>query len=190
MPCNIAATVPVTFTVSASDNCNSSVTTVASPASGSSFPVGTTTVNVSATDGCGNNRNCSFTVTRSALGFVGFLPPIDGADATGGSFSDPVRSFKLGSTIPVKFTASCGGSAVLTGVHTLQAIKYNSIIDSDPPIDATPTDNATTGNQFRLTGSEWHFNMSTKTGFSQGTWKLVATLSDGSKHEVWITIKK
>ncbi len=124
------------------------------------------------------------------IGFVGFLPPISGADATGGSFADPRRAFKLGSTIPVKFAASQCGRLLLTGTHTLQAVKYSSDADSDPPIDATPTDAATTGNQFRLTDGGWHFNLSTRTGFSQGTWNLIATLSDGSQHDVWITIKK
>jgi len=37
---------------------------------------------------------------------------------------------------------------------------------------------------------QWHFNLSTRTGFSTGTWKLITTLSDGSPHYVWITIKK
>ena len=116
--------------------------------------------------------------------------PIGGADATGGSFADSLRAFKLGSTIPVKFMASQCGNPLLTGIHMLRAVKYSNAVDSDPPIDATPTDAATTGNQFRLTDGEWHYNLSTRTGFSQGTWKLIATLSDGSTHYVWITIKK
>jgi hypothetical protein len=132
------------------------------------------------------------TLTVDPLGFVGFLPPIGGADATGGSFADPVRSFKLGSTIPVKFQASCGASAYLTGIHTLKAVKWTSAVapSEDDIIDATPTDAATTGNQFRLTDSEWHFNLSTKSGFSQGIWQLIATLADGTTHSVFITIKK
>jgi len=96
----------------------------------------------------------------------------------------------LGSTIPVKFTALQCAYLLLTGIHTLQAVKYSSAVDSDPAIDATPTDAATTGSQFRLTDGQWHFNLSTKTGFSTGTWKLIATLADGSTHYVWITIKK
>ena len=124
------------------------------------------------------------------VGFTGFLSPIGGADAAGGNFADPLRTFKLKSTIPVKFSASCGGSPVLTGVHTLQAIKWSSQTDSDPAIDATATGAATTGNQFRLVGSEWHFNLDTKaTGMSSGKWQLIATLSDGSQHSVWIQLK-
>jgi hypothetical protein len=72
----------------------------------------------------------------------------------------------------------------------LQAAYYSSDVDSEPAIDATPTDAATTGNQFRLTGTEWHFNLSTKGGFKAGTWLLTATLQDGSTKTVWISIKK
>ena len=99
----------------------------------------------------------------------------------------------MGSTIPVKFRLACGGVPDTIGVHTLQAIKYSRSTTSDATLDATPTDAATTGNQFRLTDAatgDWHFNLSTKTGFSKGIWKLVATLSDGSQHVVWIEIKK
>jgi len=173
-----------------SDNSDPSPTVTYSIPSGSGFPVGTTKVTVTATDASGNHSSCSFTVTRAPLSFAGFLSPVGGADATGGSFAEPLRTFKLNSTIPLKFTASCGGSPVVDNIHTLQAVKWSSQTDSDPPIDATPTDAATTGNQFRLAGSEWRFNLDTKaTAMSAGKWLLTATLSDGSQHSVWIQLK-
>jgi len=46
----------------ASDNCPG-VTVVASPPSGSTFPVGTTTVTATAMDAAGNTASCMFTVT-------------------------------------------------------------------------------------------------------------------------------
>ncbi len=52
----------VTFTVSASDNCGA-VTPVCSPASGSTFQKGVTTVNCTVSDPSGNTNACSFTVT-------------------------------------------------------------------------------------------------------------------------------
>lgn len=71
-PANInvagAATCPptnsqtVTYAVTASDNCPG-VTVVCSPASGSIFPVGTTSVTCTAMDTSGNTASCSFTVT-------------------------------------------------------------------------------------------------------------------------------
>ena len=142
----------------------------------------------------------NLTIT-TAYCFNGFLPPIGGAvenvPSNGGSFADPVRAFKLGSTIPIKFAlsslnGSACGAVVTTGVHTLQAIYYSSAADPDPMvIDATPTDAATTGNQFRLAGTEWHYNLSTKgPGFMVGTWLFKATLRDGSVKTVWASIKK
>ncbi len=122
--------------------------------------------------------------------FAGFLAPMGGADESGGSFGAPIRTLKLGSTIPVKFTASLNGSAVTNGLQTLQVIKYTSATTSEPPIDATPRDRATTGNEFRFTDGEWHFNLDTKgTGMSVGVWQLVATLGDGSEHRAWIELK-
>ncbi len=45
------------------DNCPGSITTTCAPASGSFFPVGTTTVTCTATDPAGNAGTCSFMVT-------------------------------------------------------------------------------------------------------------------------------
>ena len=53
----------VTYTATATDNCTSTVAVTVQPASGSFFPVGTTTVTARATDGSGNTATCSFTVT-------------------------------------------------------------------------------------------------------------------------------
>ncbi|MCI0362613.1 MAG: PxKF domain-containing protein, partial [Phycisphaerales bacterium] len=132
------------------------------------------------------------TLTPCSIGFDGFHPPIGGADSTGGTFTDPVRAFKLKSTVPVKMTlTSCDGQPLTTGVHTIQMIKFSNSTTSDPPIDATPTDSATTGNQFRLTDAatgKWHFNLSTKS-LTKGIWQIKATLSDGSTHVVFIELK-
>jgi hypothetical protein len=194
--CSLVGLASVSYPLaSASDNLDAHPLVTCTPAPGSaSFVVGTTTVHCTAVDDAGNQAHCSFTVTRAALGFTGFLPPIGGevSAGTGGSFSDPVRAFKFGSTIPVKCRLACGGTSIAAGIHTLQVIKYSNALDSDPAIDATPTDGVTTGNQFRLTDAasgEWHFNLDTKP-LSSGTWKLTATLADVSIHEVWITIKK
>jgi len=113
----------------------------------------------------------------------------------GGSFADPVRSFKLNSTIPFKFilyAVGCAGSPITTGIHTLSMAKFSNAVDSEPAIDATPTDAATTGNQFRLTGTEWHYNLDTKRtpNITAGTWLVTAKLQDGSTKTVWISIKK
>jgi hypothetical protein len=188
--CSVERLVPLSFAATGTDNCDPQPVITYSTEPGSGFPVGVTTVTTVATDASGNQADCSFTVTREALGFEGFLPPIDGADATGGSFADPLRTFKLGSTVPIKFRAFCAGAPVTTGVHTLQVVKWSNDTEPDTPIDATPQDEATSGNQFRLADDQWHFNLDTQaTGMSVGKWQIAATLSDGSRHVAWIQLK-
>ena len=96
-------------------------------------------------------NGANLTIT-TGFAFNGFYSPIGGSveNGNGGTFNDPVRTFKLGSTIPVKFGATWlnGGAALITGIHTLQAVKYSSATDSEQPIDATPTDAATDGNSY------------------------------------------
>jgi len=53
----------VTFNATANDNCDGAITPACSPASGSTFPVGTTTVVCEATDSSNQTGSCSFTVT-------------------------------------------------------------------------------------------------------------------------------
>jgi len=131
------------------------------------------------------------TLSLCSIGFDGFHAPIGGADSTGGTYADP-GAFKLKSTVPVKMTlTACDGQPLTTGAHTIQVIKFSNATSSDPAIDATPTDSATTGNQFRLTDAatgEWHFNLSTQS-LSRGIWQIKATLSDGSTHTAFIELK-
>jgi hypothetical protein len=158
--------------------------------------IGTLAIN----DGNGGNNylrtfvGSQLTILTACSAFDGFMSPIGGSveNGNGGSFGTPVRSFKLNSTVPVKFSATCFGSPLTTGIHTLQAIKYSNATTASDPVDATPTDAATTGNQFRWSGAEWHFNLNTKTlgNGAQGVWLFRATLFDGSTYSVWVEIKK
>ena len=67
----------VNFTVTATDD-RPGVTVVASPASGTFFGLGTTTVTVTATDGAGNTDECTFDVTvNDTEDPVVLLPPAD-----------------------------------------------------------------------------------------------------------------
>src|SRR6185503_1254929 len=91
--CGVDAMVPVIYpAVGAYDGDCGSVSMVFNPPSGSVFAIGTSNVTCTATDASGNTSTCHFSVTRAGLGFTGFLPPIGGADATGGSFADPLRA--------------------------------------------------------------------------------------------------
>jgi hypothetical protein len=66
----------VNFSVSASDACTVTPSLSCNPPSGSTFPIGSATVNCTATDDAGNMATCSFTVTvNSSAG--GSCPPTD-----------------------------------------------------------------------------------------------------------------
>ena len=60
--CQSAAGAPVAFTVTATNVCGTTVSLICIPLSGSTFPIGTITVNCTAT-GSGQTNRCSFPVT-------------------------------------------------------------------------------------------------------------------------------
>ncbi|HEU4436335.1 MAG TPA: HYR domain-containing protein, partial [candidate division Zixibacteria bacterium] len=70
--------VPVSFATGATDNCPG-VSIVCNPSSGSTYPLGATTVTCVATDGAGNQDSCTFTVTvlKGDLNGDGSLTPAD-----------------------------------------------------------------------------------------------------------------
>jgi HYR domain len=63
----------VTYSVTATDNVDPSPDVHCTPGSGSNFPVGTTTVNCTATDNSGNHSSGSFTITVNR---VDLTPPV------------------------------------------------------------------------------------------------------------------
>jgi len=102
----------VTWTVMASDNC-SNVTVNSTPASGSTFPRGVTTVVCTATDGSGNTNTCSFTVTVNDT-----QPPVISMCATNQTLSangncQAALPYLAGQVVA---TDNCGG--ILTATQT------------------------------------------------------------------------
>jgi hypothetical protein len=163
----------------ATDIVDGSVAGSCDKASGSVFPLGTTTVTCTARDAAGNIGTESFTVTVTAA-WSNVLQPIN----TNGS-----SIFKLGSTVPVKFQLS-GAS---TGISNLGARLYLQRIGAGATgsvLEAISTSNATTGNLFRYdaTSAQYIFNLGTKT-LSTGTYQLRIDLGDGVLHTVNITLK-
>ena len=96
-PNSTATSMTVTFPTPAATDDSGTATVTTSPASGAVFPVGTTTVDVTATDGAGNTDTGSFTVTV-LHNFSGFLQPVDELPT--------VNVVNAGQAIPVKFSLS------------------------------------------------------------------------------------
>ncbi len=98
LPTNSTATsTTVTFPTPTATDDSGTVTVTTSPASGAVFPIGTTTVDVTATDGAGNTDTGSFTVTV-LHNFSGLLQPVDPMPT--------LNVVNAGAAVPVKFSLS------------------------------------------------------------------------------------
>jgi hypothetical protein len=158
--------------VTATDSCSSSVTVNSTPASGSVFPVGTTTVNTTASDGT-NTSNCSFTVTV-LYNFAGFFPPI--------SNQPVVNVVNAGRAIPVKFS--------LSGYKGLNIFAPNSPASgevacnsSDPAV--TLVDTVTAGGSslsYDPTTDRYIYVWKTDPSWAGTCRQLVIQLNDGTIH--------
>lgn len=111
-----AVSVPVTFTVTATDDCAASPLVVCTPASGSLFAHGATSVICRATDGLGNSNSCSFLVViTSATDPALTISPTNVNVGVGGY----VEFFADGGTPPYTYslaTNNSGGSIFSGGV--------------------------------------------------------------------------
>ena len=114
--CNAVAT----YNVQAIDNCSGTVVTYSIP-SGSSFPIGTTPVQVTATDASGNTTTCSFSVIVNApeINVTGNGNNIP----TGTTATSAANNTNFGGTLP---NTSVSKSFVVQNTGTA-ALKINSI---------------------------------------------------------------
>jgi hypothetical protein len=161
------------------------------------YGLGSYTYNASADDNAGNvqtgSRSYSVVYGDAANGgaFSGFLPPIN---------ANGTRSvFKLTSTVPVKFRLTCNGAPISNVPAYLTVKKVDPTADGSVN-EAIATDAATMGNQFRYADGGYHFNLSTKSGytnpngenvaFTAGTWQLIVSLDDGTTRSVVIDLRK
>jgi hypothetical protein len=159
--------------VTATDSCSSSVTVNSTPASGSVFPVGTTTVHASADDGAGHTSTCSFTVTVQ-YDFAGFFQPVENL---------PVFNVvQAGRAIPVKFSLSGfkGLGIFAPGSPSSGPIACNS---SDPASDLTET--VTAGGSslsYDATTDRYNYVWKTDASWAGTCRQLVVELNDGTIH--------
>jgi hypothetical protein len=139
----------VTYSASATDNVDGSITPSCAPASGSTFPIGTTTVSCTATDSHGNSSTGTFNVE------------VDLVDTTA-----PVL------TVPADFTVttgSSGGVAVTYSATATDNIDGSIAPSCSPPSGATFPLGATT---VSCTATDAHSNT------AQATFTVTVVLVD------------
>ncbi len=150
----------VSFTTSALDIVDLAVPTVNNPASGSTFPLGTTTVNVSAGDAAGNVANASLTVTvQDTTAPVITVPAnitVEGSTLGGAIVTFATSALDMVSGNVATLNTPASGSLFPVGATTvtttatdaagLQAVKTFTVTvtDTTPPVITVPA-NITTG---------------------------------------------
>ncbi|HEV2827667.1 MAG TPA: PxKF domain-containing protein [Pyrinomonadaceae bacterium] len=159
--------------VTATDSCSSSVTVNSTPASGSVFQVGTTTVNATADDGAGHISNCSFTVTVQ-YNFAGFFQPVDNLPT--------LNIVQAGRAIPIKFSLSGdkGLGIFAPGSPSSGPIACNS---SDPAtlLEETVTAGGSSLSYNPVT-DQYIYVWKTDPSWAGTCRQLVVQLNDGSIH--------
>jgi hypothetical protein len=145
---------------------------------GNANGVGTYSYEVTASDIAGNTAVETVTY-KVVYTFEGFQNPVT-LD----------RPFKLGSTIPVKFSLNNGcGSLVPDATATLSLQVLSGSEPSGDPIDGS-SNVPDSGNIFRYVPEDNHYiyNLSTDI-LSVGTWQATVTLDDTEAHTINIGIK-
>ena len=152
----------VTYTApSTSDAVDGPGTATCTPASGSQFTVGSTTVTCAAKDAAGNEASpTTFKVNVGSYSWSGFLQPIN-TPTNMASYSQSV--FKMGSTVPVKFRLTGANAGVTDGNFYLKYIRTGNG-DGLGEVEVVATATGHTGTQFRYdaTTGQYIFNWSTK----------------------------
>jgi hypothetical protein len=161
----------VTYSATATDLVDGAVPVNCSPASGSSFPVGPTTVNCSATDAAGNTANGSFTVTVT-YSFTGFFQPIDN--------NGVYNVAKDGSGIPVKFSlrGNQGLNVVAAGYPKSASIPCNASAPLDQ-IEATVTAGGSSLS-YDAAADQYTYVWKTEKGWGGTCRQLQVKLADGA----------
>jgi hypothetical protein len=152
----------VTFAVPASDLVDGAVEVSCSPASGSTFAPGTTTVACSATDRAGNTSTGSFPV-RVTYAWSGFQDPIKAGALTG----------NVNRTVPLKFSLT-GASAGISVAKATVLLGLKGAALSPVAVDS-------------VSKGSFHYNLSTK-GLAPGVYTVRVDLGDGVQRDATLTL--
>jgi uncharacterized repeat protein (TIGR01451 family) len=175
LPLNSSATsmaVSYPNPATATDNCAGAITFSYSPASGSTFNVGPTTVTVTATDAHGNSGTATFTVTV-LYNFTGFFSPIGNLPT--------LNVVNAGKAVPVKFSLSGNKGLGIFAVNNPYSTTINCST-TDPAADVTETLTAG-GSSLSYSPDQYNYVWKTESSWAGTCRQLTVTLNDGSVHK-------
>lgn len=162
---------PVTYpTATATDNCSTPTITY-DRASGSVFPVGTTTVTATARDAAGNESECTFNISVR-YNFSGFFSPVNNPPT--------LNAVNAGRAIPVKFSLSGDKGLNIFAAGNPYSVSLNCNTN-DPGVDVTETLTAG-GSSLSFGGDQYNYVWKTESSWAGTCRQLVITLNDGTVH--------
>jgi hypothetical protein len=175
----------VTYSASASDLVDGPVAVSCSPASGSTFAPGTTTVNCSATDAAGTTATGSFTV-HVTFSVNGFYQPVDMTPAGSPTVWNTVKN---GSTVPLKFEVFAGSTELTDSAIVNQPLKATGVTcGAGTADDIELTATGGTSLRYDTTGGQFIFNWQTpkKVG---SCYLVTVSMIDGSSLSAYFKLK-
>ncbi|MFN3299474.1 MAG: HYR domain-containing protein, partial [Sediminibacterium sp.] len=128
----------------ATDNCSGVINVTATPASGSVFPIGTTTVTVTATDAAGNTSSTSFDVTVVGVPPLIVVPATIRVDASASNCGAVVNFAATETTAIPASTITYShqpGSVFPLGTTIVTATAANAVGTSEATFEIVVTDN-------------------------------------------------
>jgi hypothetical protein len=154
---------------------------ICTPASGSQFALGNTTVTCNATDAAGNAATSTSFVVSVTLQLKGFYQPVD--------MGSVLNTVKNGSTVPLKFEIFASGTE-LTSISVVDTLTVEQIACVSGAVEDTIETVATGGTSLRYdsTGGQFIFNWQTpkKPG---NCYKVTMTTDDGSFLSAFFKLK-
>jgi hypothetical protein len=155
----------------ATDNCPGAINISYSPASGSVFSVGTSTVTISATDANSNTSTATFTVTV-LYNFTGFFSPVN---------NTVLNSVNAGKAIPVKFSLSGDKGLNIFAANS----PYSVAISCDGSGEADVQETLTAGGSslsYSASSDQYNYIWKTENSWVGTCRQLRVVLNDGSVH--------
>jgi len=193
----------VTFTATATDNIDGTDPVTCAPASGSTFPIATTTVTCHATDAHGNTGSASFTVTvRDTTPPVVTVPANMTVEATGPSGATVTFTASATDIVDGTDTVTCApasgsvfalGTATVTcnatdhaGNHATAKSFTVTVTDTTPPtLQGVPSDLTVEANG--SSGSTVNYTLPTATDLVDGPIVVTCAPASGSLFPVGTT---
>jgi hypothetical protein len=176
-----AAGAVVSYTATADDLVDGSVTPTCVPASGSTFAPGTSTVDCSASDSAGNTANGSFPVTVS-FGWNGFFAPVDN--------NGVLNTIKGGQSVPLKWNIPDGSNGWIGSLAVVSSIRQATFTCTSgaPTDDVEAPTSGQTSLRYDTTANQYIYNwQSPKT--SNTCYKVTVNLTDGSSRSALFKTK-